>query len=200
MIRLTVRRIRSWMSKADVYLNSWYSRQWSHSTRINFSKYIPNDNLKYHLEKKISQQVFMKMKVIHMTSVTSVFEIIVTFIQFFLEKMDESLKQWKELPLNQNTKWRHFPAPEPSNFKKFIPLVIRDTNQPCAPRPSRVLRTAHSCSNLQTAPDLRVRNPGLTLWLGYWLQVIHGNLVSVSSSVRGITPQASPERWKERLK
>lgn len=46
----------------------------------------------------------MKMKVIHMTSVTSVFEIIVTFIQFFLEKMDESLKQWKELPLNQNTK------------------------------------------------------------------------------------------------
>ena len=142
----------------------------------------------------------MKMKVIHMTSVTSVFEIIVTFTQFFLEKMDESLKQWKELPLNQNTKWRHSPAPEPSNFKKFIPLVIRDTNQPCAPRPSRVLRTAHSCSNLQTAPDLRVRNPGLTLWLGYWLQVIHGNLVSVSSSVRGITPQASPERWKERLK
>lgn len=68
--------------------------------------------------------------------------------------MDESLKQRKKLLLNQNTKWTYSPAPEPSNFKKYIPLVIRDTNQPCAPRSSRVLRTAHSCSNLQMAPDL----------------------------------------------
>ena len=97
----------------------------------------------------------MKMKVIHTTSVTLVFEIIVMFIQFFfVEKMDESLKQRKKLLLNQNTKWTHSPAPEPSNFKKYIPLVIRDTNQPCAPRSSSVLRTAHSCSNLQMAPDL----------------------------------------------
>lgn len=46
----------------------------------------------------------MKMTVIHMTSVTLAFEIIVMFTQFFLEKMDMSLKQCKELQLNQNTK------------------------------------------------------------------------------------------------
>lgn len=195
MIRLTIRRIRSWMSKADVYLNSWYSCQWSHATRINFSKYIPNDNLKYHLEKNQPTGFYENESHTHDICHISVRDNS-NVHTVFSEKVDESLKQWKELPLNQNTKWRHSPAPEPSNFKKYIPLVIRDTNQPCAPRPSRVLRTAHSCSNLQTAPDLRVRNPGLMLWLGYWLQVIHGNLVSVSSSVRGIMPQASPKRCK----